>query len=171
MEGCGKVALWNLKSKNLIWLKTSKSANFLFYGKREGWGEGVKQHFKIWRPRLEFDFKLSTVPTFHFTGGGGGGYSSTLKSEVQKSNFTWNFQICQLFILQGGGRSSTLKSEVQKSYLSSNFQICQLLFYSGNGGKVALWNLMSTNPTWLETSKSANILFHRDAEVEGGGGG
>ena len=163
MGGCGKVALSNLKSKNPTWLETSKSANFSFYrvgvgGKgalcnlkcknptwletsksanfsfdrgEVGWEGVVKELFEIWSPKIQLDLKLPNLPTFHFTGWRVGG-SSTFKSEVQKSKLIWIFQICQLFILQGGGL-----------------------------GDVALSNLKYKNPTWLETSKSANFSFYR----------
>ena len=94
-------------------------------------GGGGKWHIEIWSPKIQLDLKLPNLPTFHFTWWGVGG-SGTLKSEVQKSKLTWNFQICQLFILQSGGWR-----------------------------EVAPWNLKSKNPNWLETFKSANFSFYR----------
>ena len=88
----GKLALWNLKCKNPTQLETSKSANFSFYN-------GGEWYFEIWSPEIQLNLKLLNLQIFHFTMVGRG----TLKSEVQKSNSTWNFQICQLFILHGEG--------------------------------------------------------------------
>ena len=85
----GQVVLWNLKSKNPSWLETSKSANFSFNRK------GAKQHIEIWSPKIQLDLKLPNLPTFLFTGGGGG---------VQKSNLTW-----PTFNFTGGGGGGEIK--------------------------------------------------------------
>ena len=154
-----KVALWNLKCKNATWLETSKSANFSFYRA----GGGGKWHFQIWSPRIQLDLKLPNLPTFHFTGWGGG-RSCTLKLKVQESHF----KICQLFILRGGGGSGTYQSEIQsknptwlETFKSANFSFDRGEGEVGTCGKVALWNLKSKNPTWLDTSNSANFSFYR----------
>ena len=81
-----------------VWLDNSKSANFSFYI------FGGKQDFEISSPKIQLDLKLPNLLIFFFVGGWvGDKVKQTLKSQVQVSDLTWNFQMCQLFIWQGWG--------------------------------------------------------------------
>ena len=114
-------------------LQTSKSANFSFYrGEGEVGGCGQSGTFEIWSPRIQLDLKLPTLPTLHFTG--------------WRVRGKWHFEIW----------SPKIQLDLKLTNLSS-------FNFTGwwSWGKVALQNLKSKNPTWLETSKSANFSFYR----------
>ena len=122
-------------------------------------GGGLKWHFEIWSPKIQLDLKLPNLLTFHFMWGRG---EVTLWN--LKSNLTWNFQICQLFILwreRGVGLSGIWNL---KSQLDLKLPILPTFHFMGGGGRK--WHFEIWSPK-LDLKLPNLQTFH----FTGGGGG
>ena len=100
------------------------------------------------------------MPTLHFLFGGG-----ALKwyFEIWSSKIYLDLKVPNLpmfYFLGWGGGGGVVKWHFE--ICSPKIHLPTLHFWGRRGSaKVALWNLKSKNPTWLESSKLPTFHFHR----------
>ena len=129
-------------------------------------------HFEIWSPKIQLDFKLSNLPTFHFMHRGVGQVKQHFKIWTTKIQLHENFQICQHFILQGekGGGGEEWHFEIWSLKIQFYLKLLNLKTFYFTGWEVVKQNFEIWSPRIQLDLNLPNLpAFHFMLEWWGGG--